>query len=479
MLHHATVGRACLVGLPEALVALTLCVVRGKQGLVVLAWTFSRVALGLWLTGDDASFWAAVLSTFRSRRKAIGLSRAAVSHNEGRLGRHSGESPLEAPAKCSVARQRFRECVDLLQPLFCRLSLQRSKLTNADIISIRTAVRGRLVLCVDKRAKLGCGFADRYHSMSTCRAIRRLLMHTYRREQDPLSKELLELLLEDQQGRDLWKLSSHPAITGFMKAHTMDWDEVLVHRCESRQVVEKYGWSGTTTVVDAVDICSTAQRRALTKYEEGLFNIGSARSCFAVKMVDKAIELLNLDVARMPKSRSVGKMKARDALSLLVRLKDTKLSPKAVIERIPEFVTLRETFEKLLPSCQKKHAQVSLDSLRNLARSRGLHVPPCGQKKADLIQMVASSKNQRQGQMATLDTLRKMVRQHGGEPLPKDKSGKKGSWKPVRCREFLLHQLPAMKVRKISHAFLTEVPRNKEEQVQQLSACRLTAQQLK
>ena len=115
-LARAEEKRACSLGLPSALVAATLCVVRGKQGVKVASWALQHVSLHLWLSGNDKEFWIKLLAAFRDRRNKLGLSRTDVCHNEGRLASQSGQNPLEALSKSAEARERFRRCVELL---FC------------------------------------------------------------------------------------------------------------------------------------------------------------------------------------------------------------------------------------------------------------------------------------------------------------------------------------------------------------------------
>ena len=82
-LASTEVTRVCKLGLPSALVAATLCVVRGKQGIPVASWALRNVSLRVWLSGTDSEFWIKVLAAFRKHRKKLGLSKTEVCHNEG------------------------------------------------------------------------------------------------------------------------------------------------------------------------------------------------------------------------------------------------------------------------------------------------------------------------------------------------------------------------------------------------------------
>ena len=472
--------RACSLGLPSALVAATLCVVRGKQGVKVASWALQHVSLHLWLSGNDKEFWIKLLAAFRDRRNKLGLSRTDVCHNEGRLASQSGQNPLEALSKSAEARERFRRCVELLQPLFIRMATQRSQLTNADILTVRTATRGRLPLHLDAKAKAGCRFAAKYNSMAACRGIRRLLMSVHdRKKQEAPSKKLIEMMCEDQQGDDMWYLRSHGAITSFMEAHDMDWDEVLVHCCESRQVVGKFGWSGTKRILDAFDQSGDADRHAFKATAQSLFEIGFVQSCFAVKMCDEVNRRLCLGVKPVRNVEKPASVTRQAARSILVRLKNTKLSPKANIGRIPEVWALKEAFADLQTCCARFELNPSLDSLRTCARERGLQVAKSGQGKEDLVQMLKTCGTKRRlGRKASLEELRKLVSAAGKNPRPLNRAGKKNSWRAPECREWLLAQFPAAKVRRIAAIALTIVPTTKAQQISALTTLPLPAKVL-
>ena len=119
---------------------------------------------------------------------------------------------------------------------------------------------------------------------------------------------------------------------------------------------------------------------------------------------------------------------------LLYDMAFTQTSPKLSKEAIPECTSMEEQGANLMNRCQTVCASLpSWDKLRSRARTLGHDVPrqaTCSDLTA-LVRTGSVYKNDK----VTLDEVRKLVRDAGGNPRP-DRST--SGWDHSECREYLL-----------------------------------------
>ena len=460
------------VSLVQARLLLLLHLVRGFVGVSMVAkCALLRQHVKSFTTEIDKHAWKALHDAII---KKLGPSRnpTKLAHAEGLSAGFSGMHILQALRISKRARALFEAAAHSWAVVIDRMRCKNYLLQASDVVQLHNACKGKIGLVV-RKGKLV--LADKYTAMSLARSMAQLLASVFRRSLPEYNGELHLAMSRGQssgncsgaaQGifesgvcllfyiRDVKCFQSlvdkmKEAMLGcrclsmrIQSRSSITWSTVLVHLCEVRQCLQRYGLGQMQRLLEALRKASPKQLKAVRSRHAALFQRGYAggSKCHAVWMTEQAASILQFSL--IYKKRRLNEMRG-SSMQMHILLADYafwQLSPKLSTHAIPEWMSMEKAASKVLKatsSMTKRDPciQKNFDDLRTMARSMGHVIGKQPMSRDQLVSIVREGKKQKQ-QKPTLEKLRYQVRQGGGNPQPRSSS--ESDWTSVECRLYLL-----------------------------------------
>jgi hypothetical protein len=217
---------------------------------------------------------------------------------------------------------------------------------------------------------------------------------------------------------------------------TVTYATATVHRCESRQAVNKYGAGPCLRLAN--EALLEHVQAGLQKTRRHLFATGGTDECFLLQMLQSVITLTGFDV-----TASTETAEPTDCLAALAR---ANLSPKLVLEGIPEWVALRDQLAKVNALTHTTPREVKLGR-----RALGTALKACGSKqwhhgkrrpvkllRRDMRKIFKRGKeNTKAWSTQRKGVLEKEMRIRGGNPFPSKGGGVRTHLSTVDMRRWL------------------------------------------
>ena len=469
-----SVAMACSLGLLLSRTLLLLHLVRGKKGVEIVGDILCRQPyLAAIKKGVlNAGSWKALLAAVKATLSKDGLPDTVLAHAEGLNAGYSGIHPLEALAGSAVARKMFDTASASMSSVIRKFLIRGYFVTSQDILDLWKSVRQNVVLAIRNGKIMKAG---KYTSMSLARSIAHVATGVFKRPATPYSEDLHATFSGCQSrvragevehrgdvlGRsvfglfymsgyrdfvDMWKELA-PLVLGqrclslrLQSEDSVTWQTLLVHMCEVRQCLQKYGLEQLQRLMKLLGKADEAQLRVIRADHASLMDIGYAggSKCHAVWMVERAACAVGFSLARAtcPKTRGTRTQMHR----LLMDMASMQVSPKVSVLAIPEWRAMECVAGRVLEKCSDACVpEPTFDVLKKKARDMG-HVVKSRHlaSKVELAALVDSGRATAARRNPTIGELRKLVRKAGGNPQPR-KGGTDAppNWTKDECLAFI------------------------------------------
>jgi len=457
-----------------ARVLLLLHLVRGAHGVVEVASVISGKRLLRNFMDDEISqkTWKLLAKAVRERLKKIKKKRPYLAHSEGLIAGYSGYHPLHCLANSGKARAAFDAIARIWSITVVRCCCKGYTLTSPHVVDLWKAVRGKAPLAM--RSGVVCS-AGQYTAMSLGRSFAQLLPFLFGRAASDMDETLYSCMRQGQSkiagaviaddaveaSADVFEFFHIAGIAEFrrllkltkkasqnqrcssLRSQSEDgvtWQTLLVHLCEIKQVLKKYGLKQIRSLLVAVlaaDVATLVQIRSDHKALMKRAYAGGSM-CHAVYMVRQAGRRLQvkLEICAEPVRSSTTKIMQ----ALVIDFAKTQLSPKLNVRCIPEWVSMQSNAHALYIKCVALTPADLVckdkEEIRRLYVSRGLRGVRARPRHELLVAIHDEPKVARPPPVLE---LYKCVRNAGGNPQPFVAENRQ-SWSRLQCRSFLLRK---------------------------------------
>ena len=437
-----------------------------------------------------------LLAAVKAKAAALGKTWRQLAHAEGLNAGYSGIHPIQTLARNRQARALFESASEAWSTVVGKALNRGYILTTDDVVFLWESVRQKIGLALRKGSLKKAG---RYTSMSLARSFAQVVGAAFHRRLADYDARLhLAMATGQSRGRlesvgdevgnrvfALFHLPTHASFTDMMRQlqervrglgcsvvhvrapDTITWQTVLVHLCEVRQCVQKFGVQQLRELIVWVGEATEEQVRNIRAFHGEIMESGYAGGsrCHAAWMTEKAAKAVGYVL-----KKTTGLETSHDKATmhaLLLDMATHRLSPKITTLAIPEWLSMESAAAGVLEACQRTvggGGAASFDDLRATAAALG-HVVPRRTTRAELETLVKEGAVERPRKL-TLEELRKLVRAAGGDPQP----GKLKNWKSYECRAFLLRRKSAAELHASLPPELKRRKLTKEEALQALAA---------
>ena len=489
------------VSLVQARLLLLLHLVRGATGVsIVSACALTRKHFVSFTSDVTKQAWSAL---YKAVVDKLGphAHLEDLAHLEGFSAGLSGKHVLIALRDSSKARQLFEAASRSWAKIINRMHCKGYILQPSDVLQLHKAVKGKIGLAL--RGKT-LNKANRYTAMSLARSMAQLLAHAFGRSLTVYSVALHTAMSKGQSKGavsrneqaafdavvyQLFHIRNHAVFQKLLQklqekmqgcrclsiriqsAASITWATCLVHLCEVRQCLQRYGLAQLQELFDALRKASAQQLAAIRHHHKELSDRGYAggSKCHAVWMTQQAAVALHLQL--VPRKRTMKEMTGtrQQMHALLADYAHWQLSPKLSSLAIPEWRSMQTAADDVLSATQDlfendPYLAKSFEDLRTLARSMG-HRVARGMSRSDLLELVSSGKAV-VAPKRTLESLRRLVRKSGANPQPRTSTTH--SWTALDCRQYLLKRKTASELTDLCAEHLSNSP--KRSRMQQIEA---------
>lgn len=351
-----------------------------------------------------ASHWATFVKDFpgfckklvtRSRNLCKKMGGTYLAHHDGLAAGLSGLQFL-GTLLLKKCREALQKVAAANAAIFSRLiaGKGRSVLTPAEFLSIGESLIGGICLAIHKGKQR---WMRGYNAMDATRCIECVLRHALGTKALEYTESVHTWLLKKQtktfrmqQLKDMYYfgVQSHKdtakCIRHFMTicTGTVTFATVFVHFCEVRQCINKYTLGGVAFLINLYKTrrdCKTAADECRANMTCGKWK--QSYACFAVMVLDQIKDAARMSVADV-KQRGLRNGTCKQVLDAMAR---TMLSPKCVLEGIPEWEAMRANLCTLTERCQQQgRATASYGDLEKAAKTLNVrtHTAAGDRKKA-------------------------------------------------------------------------------------------------
>ena len=468
----------CALSVLLARALLLMSLVRGLHGVTVLGKVLqSKGVLSMLATADSVSkeTWSKILSKMRSTARTLGFKDADLNHAEGLNAGLSGVKPVVLLAHHKGSGEAFHNASLSWSQIIDKCLGKGYVLSSKDVLAMRDAAAE---VFLAKHAN-GIKRASSYTRMSLGRSMAMTLPLLFNRPAGEYDQHLHDAMKSGQADDpfslfhiDSWtefvsmwkklrqvacfvgiasKSVHHCASDGQLKRSFTPWQCVLVHLCEVRQCLKKFGKKTLQGLLYNVQNMTEEQTKDARKAHSELFQKGYAggSDCHAVYQTKCVARIINYDLQRLATTEVDMAGSKKEMHAILIAMAKHKLSPKVVTVCIPEWVALRSSMEVLLPKTKELCGGVQdVMVLRKAARELGNRDSEVRLASRDkLVAIIAAGKVQKPRPLS-LARLRKLVREAGEQPQP-DKYTVGGNWTSIQCRAFLLKRKKSSELRSL------------------------------
>jgi len=464
-----------------ARVTLFLLLVRGKDGVLLFGGLLiaPRVLQAVCKPVLTKTFWKQLGAAARKNLLRAKQKVTFVQHREGLLAGLSGMHPLYALEQSSGARRMFDEVAESWSVVIDRLLCRSYTLTDIDVLSMKRAVQNGVALARRRlKGVLKNVLARSYSTMSLARSVAVLLPALLERDVADYTEDLHRDMSKGQRqfGKRtifwLFRIRCHcdfvalwRSLEALLTTAEVTWQSILVHLCETRQCMEKYGMLPLLEFIGILSIASDYKKGQIKKFHHELLGRGypAKGKCHAVAMIEFAAAILGFKLTPLkPSAPPPRRGTASEMRRLLKGLALYGVSPKVDMASIPEHTALLGALGKLMPLlsgvCQPR---ATVPDLRKQARQRGHD--PVGQSRVDLIALLQGAPR-KQHPTPGINALRQLVSAAGANPQPSRADGAQ-SWSAKACREYLLSRKSIGELRALCGGNAKRLKTSKEDMV--------------
>ncbi|CAK0818067.1 unnamed protein product, partial [Prorocentrum cordatum] len=359
-------GLACAMAVRfEVLLArllLLLHLVRGKRGVEIVG--------GLFCKREWVRAFQGLLAAVKAGAVVLGKTWRQLAHAEGLNMGYSGIHPIQTLARSRQARVLFESASEAWSTVVRKI-LNRGYVVNTDdVLFLWESVRQKVGLALQK----GClKKAGRYTSMSLARSFAQVAGAVFHRRVAEYDARLHAAMATGQsRGRlesvgdevgnrvfALFHLPTHASFVDMMgqlqervrglgcsvvhvrAPDTITWQTVLVHLCEVRQCVQKFGVRQLQELMVWLADATEEQLGGIRAYHGEIMESGYAGGsrCHAVYITEKAAAVVGYVLKKTNTPDTSADKPAMHAL--LLDMATHRLSPKITTLAIPEWLSMQ------------------------------------------------------------------------------------------------------------------------------------------
>ena len=341
-----------------------------------------------------ASHWEMFVNDFPCFCKTLVIASRDICQKKGStyLAHHDGLAAGLSGLQF-LATLLVKQCREALQTvaaanaaIFGRLiaGKGRSVLTAAEFLSIGEALIGGVCLAIHKGGKQR--WMRRYNVMDTSRCIECALRHALGTRPLEYTEEVHAWLLKMQtkkfrmqQLEDLYYFGvrSHKDMAKSIRklmticTGTVTFTTVFVHFCEVRQCINKYTLGGVAFLIELYKTrrdCKAAADECRANMTCGQWK--QCYACAAVMVLDQIKNAAGMSVVDVTQKG----LRSSTCMQVLDAMAKKMLSPKCVLEGIPEWEALRSNLCTITERCQQQgRSTAPFGDLEKAAKTLNVH----------------------------------------------------------------------------------------------------------
>ena len=319
-------------------VLLLLLLVRGNYGVQVIAGILCNRKHLLSIKNHvvNATTWKSILAAAKAVVAKNGLPITSMAHAEGLNAGFSGAHPLQALSASAQARKYFEAAADALSEIVRKLLVKGYVLASGDVLKVWKAVKGKVVMAKRNKKLMKAG---KYTAMSIARSLAHMVNSVFDRRVSTYDASLHEAMASGQSSQGahgvdsdgdvlgsfvfrLFHVVGHDAFMQLLKkiapkvlgvrclsmrpqtTSTVTWQTLLVHLCEVRQCLKKWGLRQMQALMKRLRAAEDHELQKVRVAHANLFASGYAGGSkrHAVWMVEQAASAVGFQLTPLVRS---------------------------------------------------------------------------------------------------------------------------------------------------------------------------------